>query len=112
MRDEDPLARQKRIGHDQHSIGTHVAQRQERSVEAAPIRRLKEIELQIQRRCPAPRLPDGDDTIRVARVGQHGDAGRTFAADATATDGDTIKLDGTSYKFDGIDGPPNASRAC
>jgi hypothetical protein len=38
--------------------------------------------------------------------------GRTFAADATATDGDTIKLDGTSYKLDGIDGPPNASRAC
>jgi hypothetical protein len=31
---------------------------------------------------------------------------RTFAADATATDGDTIKLDGTSYKLDGIDGPP------
>ena len=37
--------------------------------------------------------------------------GRTFAADATATDGDTIKLDGTSYKLDGIDAP-EPDQAC
>jgi len=31
--------------------------------------------------------------------------GRTFAADAIATDGDTIQLGGTTYRLDGIDAP-------
>jgi hypothetical protein len=45
VRDTHPLARQKRIGHDEHGIGTYAAQRQECSVEAARIRCLHEVEL-------------------------------------------------------------------
>jgi hypothetical protein len=47
VRDADPLARQKRIGHDKHRIGTDAVQRQKRSLEAARIPCLDEVELQI-----------------------------------------------------------------
>jgi hypothetical protein len=64
---------QKWIGHDEYSIGTFAAQHQECVVKAVRIRRLHEVELQAQSRCPEPCLPHGDGAVRVARVRKHRD---------------------------------------
>src|SRR5262249_26369503 len=69
--DARPLARQKWIGNGQDSIGALTAEREECPVEVTLLRRLDDLEIEMQHRCCSPCILDGDNAKGIRRVGQH-----------------------------------------
>ena len=71
--DARPLARQKWIGNGQDRIRALTAEREECPVEVTLLRRLDDLEIEMQRRCRSPRALDGDNAKRIRRIRQHRD---------------------------------------